>query len=182
MLDLYTIDVLERLSALRETLPRLGWPRVRAVVTSSMKWLYESPDRMNTPEFVEQVAKSGNAMGAAKLEGMGDAVVMLRSSLLRDFTKKGLRIGPHDAWVFSMWSGYLKAPEYQRVRSVFEATGATVTQIHTSGHASRDDLEEFARRVAPRRLVPIHSFTWDEHLDGFENVHRLRDGEAFSIP
>ena len=62
-------------------------------------------------------------MGAAKLEEMGNAVVMLRSSLLRDFTKKGLRIGTQDAWVFSMWSGYLKAPEYQHVRSVFEAAG-----------------------------------------------------------
>ena len=23
---------------------------------------------------------------------------------------------------------------------------------------------------------------WDEHLDGFENVQRLRDGEPFPIP
>ena len=41
VLDLYTIDVLERLSALRDSLPRLGWPNVRAVVTSSMKRLRE---------------------------------------------------------------------------------------------------------------------------------------------
>ena len=69
-----------------------------------------------------------------------------------------------------------------RTVEAFEAAGATFAQIHTSGHASRDDLEEFARSIAPRRLVPIHSFTWDEHLDGFENVQRLRDGEPFTIP
>lgn len=182
VLDLYTIDVMERLSALRDTLPRLGWPQVRAVITSSMKWMYESPDRMNAPAFVERVAISGHAMGAAKLAEMRDAVVMLRSSLLRDFGKKGVEPTADDAWVFSMWSGYLKTPEYQQVRAAFEAAGATFAQIHTSGHASRDDLEEFARSIAPRRLVPIHSFTWDEHLDGFENVQRLRDGEPFAIP
>lgn len=182
VLDLYTIDVLERLSALRDTLPRLGWPEVRAVVTSSMKWLYESPNRMNDPGFVKRVARSGHAMGAAKLTEMADTVVMLRPSLLRDFTEKGLRIRTDDAWVFSMWSGYLKSQEYQQIRVKFEVANATFAQIHTSGHASRGDLEEFARRVAPRHLVPIHSFTWDEHLDGFENVLRLRDGEAFIIP
>lgn len=182
VLDLYTLDVMERLSALHDTLPRLGWPFVRAVITSSMKWLYESPERMSAPAFVERIATSGHAMGAARLAEMRDAVVMLRPSLLRDFANKGVEPTAHDAWVFSMWSGYLKTPEYQQVRATFDTAGATFAQIHTSGHASRDDLEEFARRVAPRRLVPIHSFTWDEHLDGFENVQRLRDGEQFAIP
>ena len=82
VLDLYTLDVLERLSALYDSLPRLGWPNVRAVVTSSMKRLYENPERMNAPAFVERCARSGNAMGAAGLSGASDSVVMLRPSLL----------------------------------------------------------------------------------------------------
>jgi ribonuclease J len=107
VLDLYTIDVLERLSALRDTLPRLGRPLISAVITSSMKRLYENPKRMNAPEFVERIAISGKAMSAARLCEMRDAAVMLRPSLLRDFTNKGLQLSPEDAWVFSMWSGYL---------------------------------------------------------------------------
>jgi ribonuclease J len=182
LLDLYTIDVLERLSALRDSLPRLGWPNVRAVVTSSMKRLYENPGRMNSPAFVERCARSGGAIGAARLIEARDSVVMLRPSLLRDFTNKGVVVETDDAWVFSMWSGYLKTPEYEEVRRTFESAGATFAQIHTSGHASRDDLEEFARRIAPRHLVPIHSFNWDEHIDGFSNVRSLRDGEPFAIP
>lgn len=107
---------------------------------------------------------------------------MIRPSLLRDFTNKGVVVETDDAWVFSMWSGYLTTPEYEEVRRTFESAGATFAQIHTSGHASRDDLEEFARRIAPRHLVPIHSFTWEEHIDGFSNVRRLRDGEPFAMP
>ena len=93
-----------------------------------------------------------------------------------------MSIEPADTWVFSMWSGYLETPEYEDVRRLFESAGAAFAKIHTSGHASRDDLEAFARRIAPRHLVPIHSFTWDEHVDRFSNVRRLRDGERFTIP
>lgn len=35
--------------------------------------------------------------------------------------------------------------------------------------------------MAPRHLVPIHGLEWDDHLDGFDHVLRLRDGEAFEI-
>lgn len=182
VLDLYTLDVMERLGALHDSLPRLGWPGVVGVVTSSIARMYEDPARMSDPGFVERCAKSGRAIGAARLADMPDAVVMLRASLLRDYRRKGLALTGDDAWVFSMWSGYLKEPEYVGVRQHFEAAGAPVLQIHTSGHASAGDLDVFARRIAPRHLVPIHGAVWDAHLDRFENVMRLGDGEAWQIP
>jgi ribonuclease J len=181
VLDLYAIDVLERMSALCDSLPRLGWPHLQVVVTSSMKRMYDSPGRMNAPTLAERCAKSGHAMGAAKLQSVPDAVVMLRPNLLRDFMKKRMTVERGDAWVFSMWSGYLKTPEYEEVRRTFESAGATLVAIHTSGHASPDDLDVFAARMAPRYLVPIHSFTWDDHVERFSNVRRLRDGEPFVI-
>jgi ribonuclease J len=181
VLDLYAVDVLERMSALYDTLPRLGWSHLQAVVTSSMKRLYESPGRMNAPTLVERCVKSGRALGAGKLQSRPDGVVMLRPNLLRDFTKKGMTIEQGDAWVFSMWSGYLGTPEYEDVRRRFESAGATFAAIHTSGHASPHDLEVFAARMAPRYLVPIHSFTWDDHVERFSNVRRLRDGEPLLI-
>jgi len=180
VLDLYTIDVMERLGAFNERLPRLGFPGLHAVITSRMKWLYET--RMGEPELVTSVAKSGRALGAAALQEMPDAVVMLRPSLLRDYLTKGLVIEPGDAWVFSMWRGYGERPEYVDVRQRFASAGARTAHLHTSGHASRADLEAFAASVAPRHLVPIHSFEWDAHLDGFANMRRLRDGEVFAIP
>jgi ribonuclease J len=106
---------------------------------------------------------------------------MLRPSLLRDFTGKGLAITKADAWVFSMWSGYLEDDAYADIRRQFESAGAAFAQIHTSGHASATDLQEFAARMAPRHLVPIHSFDWDQHAHRFANVTRLRDGEPFEI-
>jgi ribonuclease J len=181
VLDLYTLDVLDRLSSLYDSLPRLGWKRILCVVSVSMKRLYEDPNRMNNPEFVTRCASTEHAIGAAGVQARRDIVVMLRPSLLRDYTRKGVTIAPEDAWVFSMWSGYLKSAEYEEVRRTFEAAGSTLAQIHTSGHASGADLEEFAARMAPRYLVPIHSFDWDSHVRRFANVRRLQDGEPFAI-
>ncbi len=183
VLDVYTLDVLERLSALGYRLPRLGLPGVRPVVTSGMIRLYGDPARMDCPSFVERCATTNGALGAAGLEKLRKSVVMLRPSLLRDFLAKGIVFDKHDAWVFSMWKGYLDKPDYQEVRKVFEAAGATVHEekYHTSGHASGADLEEFARRMSPRYLVPVHGEAWDQHLGRFGNVLRLNDGEAFEI-
>ncbi len=182
LVDLYTVDVLEQLGAFYESLPQMGWPNLRGVVTSGIKRLYESPDRMNRPEFIERCCTSGHAFGAAKLEsGRRKNVVMLRPSLLRDYSRKGLSLTKDDCWVFSMWSGYLEGTEYQTVRGAFDEAGARFEKIHTSGHASRGVLQAFASSINARHLVPIHSFEWDQHADGFENVTRLRDGDVFEI-
>jgi len=101
---------------------------------------------------------------------------------MRDYRRKGLALTGDDAWVFSMWSGYREKPEYVTMQRLFEAVVAPVLQIHTSGHASAGDLETFARRIAPRHLVPIHGAAWDTHLVRFENVMRLGDGETWQVP
>jgi ribonuclease J len=130
---------------------------------------------------VERCATSGRAIGAARLHQVDRNVIMLRPSLFRDYARHGVELQARDAWVFSMWSGYLATGAYDEVRRRCETVGAAVTQLHTSGHASGADLERFAAAIAPRYLVPIHSFTWDTHLERFANVHRLSDGEPFVI-
>lgn len=164
-------------------LPQMGWPHLRGLVTSGIKRLYERPDRLHRPAFIDRCCASGNAFSAAKIEsGPRRNVAMLRSSLFRDYTNKGLILTSDDCWVFSMWSGYLDQPEYCTIRGAFDKAGARFASIHTSGHASKKDLQEFASSINARYLVPIHSSEWDQHVDGFENVRRLQDGEVFEIP
>ena len=111
LVDLYTVDVLEQLVAYYDSLPQMGWPNLRGVVTSGIKRLYETPDRLNRPEFFERCCTSGHAFSASKIEsGPRNNIVMLRPSLLRDYVRKGLALTKDDCWVFSMWSGYLGEP------------------------------------------------------------------------
>jgi len=82
-----------------------------------------------------------------------------------------------------MWNGYLsdKTNKINELRSWFDKAGITMKYIHTSGHASKTDLLRFSESLNPKTLIPIHSFYWDEHLDSFNNVVRLNDGERFCI-
>ena len=59
-----------------------------------------------------------------------------------------------------MWYGYMHqqdtwAPHMDKL-----------VQIHTSGHASRDALAKFVRRIAPKQIIPVHT----ECKDDFESV------------
>jgi len=180
-LDVYSLDVLDQLSGFRDSLPRLGFPGIQGVITASMVRMYKNPKRVGRPEFVDRIAKTGRCIGAARLEDHPDAVVMLRPSLMRDYRNKGLKITGDDAWVFSQWSGYLKQGGYPEIRDLFSEAGARFEQIHTSGHAHHDDLLKLAARVDATKLVPIHSFDWDEHIGAFPNVLRLGDGQPHRI-
>jgi len=59
--------------------------------------------------------------------------------------------------------------------------GAAQHYIHTSGHASSADLRRFAAASGAKTLVPIHSFTWDENMEGFPPIQRVRDGETMVL-
>lgn len=181
VLDPYALDVLDRLASFSQNLPRLGWDGVRAVVTTSVSRLYENQDRLGAPEVIDRIARSGRAFGAARLEESDRrTVIMLRPPLLRDFLRKGVVLASDDAWVFSMWSGYLDRSGYDDVRYAFGGVGVKPEMIHTSGHASKDDLLAFAKAVNPKILVPVHGDVWDDHVQDFPAVRRLGDGEVLN--
>ena len=56
-----------------------------------------------------------------------------------------------------------------------------MAQVHTSGHASLQDLVAFSGSLAPTQLIPIHSDVWDQHLHRFNNVHRLMDNVPLAL-
>ena len=182
VLDPYAVDVLERLAPYSKGLPQLGWKGLRAVVAGSISRMYQNPKRMNDPDFIDRISRSGKAFGAAKLETKSQKnVIMLRPSLLRDYIRQGVELTGEDAWVFSMWSGYLARPEFEPVRTAFADVGVKPDLIHTSGHAAKSDLIEFAKAVAPLTMVPIHGESWDEHTADFSPVTRLGDGEPLVL-
>jgi fructose-1,6-bisphosphatase/inositol monophosphatase family enzyme len=38
-----------------------------------------------------------------------------------------------------------------------------------------------AKAMNARRLVPIHGAAWDAHMEGFDNMCRLKDGETLTL-
>lgn len=81
--------------------------------------------------------------------------------------------------IYSMWSGYLEEPKYQIIK---QHPKVAFHEIHTSGHAVREDLQRFAAALQPKRLVPVHTEHGDSYRDLFGNsVVVLQDGETLEI-
>lgn len=175
VVDLYTAEVLKLLSE-HGRLPQAGWDNLKVVITSRMARMYRLKGR---GDFVHEMATGGRGISASALSSVEKRwVVMLRDSLVNDYRKAGVQPVAEDAWSWSMWKGYLKdlRPETSEWLSA-----AKPVHIHTSGHASPGLLREFAAAMRPRKLVPIHSFTWDDNTEGFPSIHRLRDGELLKL-
>ena len=77
-----------------------------------------------------------------------------------------------------MWTGYLDEPKY---RDLKHNPKITFHEIHTSGHAVREDLQLFAAALKPKRLIPIHTEKAEEYESMFDNVTLLCDGETLEI-
>lgn len=80
--------------------------------------------------------------------------------------------------IYSMWAGYLDEKKY---RDLKHHPKITFHEIHTSGHAVREDLRRLAAALKPMCLIPIHTEKADEYENIFENVTVLCDGETLEI-
>ncbi len=176
VVDLYNAEVLSTLAD-HSSLPQPGRRNLAIVITSAFARLYRMKGR---GDFVDRMAQHGIA--ARKLAQSPERwVVMVRPSLIRDYQRNGVNPTPEDAWSWSMWNGYLNGDDGQRVQAWFDAGGATRYDLHTSGHASLQDLRAFATAINPAVLVPIHGLAWDRDLAGFPPIRRLADGEKMVI-
>jgi len=176
VVDLYTAEVLELLAEYAD-LPQPEWKQIKVVITSTFADLYRAKGR---EEFVTRMAR--HAIAAHHLnETKPRWVIMTRKSLIRDYAARNVTPGSDDAWCWSMWRGYLDGADGQAAKAWFDANGACACHLHTSGHASPDDLRGFAKAIQAASIVPIHGAAWDTHADGFSAIRRLRDGEPLII-
>jgi ribonuclease J len=176
VVDLYTAEVLEALADAGK-LPAPGWNNIKVVITRAFSRLYKAKGR---DTFVDRMASHG--MSARALTTTPDRwVIMLRKSLIGDYSRAGVNPSPDDAWSWSQWSGYLKEPEGQVIADWLSGGGAKACHLHTSGHASTADLVAFAAALKPKTLVPIHGVAWDNPPEGLPPITRLVDGQTLEI-
>jgi ribonuclease J len=85
-------------------------------------------------------------------------------------------------FIYTMWQGYLKKDKQGREMAKFpERFGQEWQQVHTSGHAYLDDLKWLASTIQPSKLIPIHTLQGDDFEKHFENVVRIKNGEALNV-
>jgi ribonuclease J len=105
---------------------------------------------------------------------------MFRGWMMRDLDQAKALVGARVFW--SQWDGYLsEGSAGAALKADCGRRGITFESIHTSGHASPGDLKRLASAVAPKRLIPIHTFEREKFPSIFENVSIYDDGEWIEV-
>lgn len=173
LIDLYASVVLEATG--RDTIPQSHWDDVRLYVPHPQRVFIKENEL-----FDDLRRHSVHRVYSNQLPSIRDRAVMLfRPMFLRDHGVD--RVLDEARLTYSMWRGYLKNEYTQRVVRSFEKRGVSWDTIHTSGHAAVKDLQPFAHALAPRLLVPIHSFETGRFAEFFANVVQKDDGVWWEV-
>ena len=173
IIDLYAAVVLEATGT--DTIPQFKWSDVKLYIPQRQREFIKENRLFDDLERLKV-----NRVFPQHLPGLGKRAVMLfRPFMTYD---RGVRSVTDGARLtYSMWDGYLKEESTQRVTKWLEEKGIPWRTIHTSGHASVADLKRFAEALAPRRLVPVHSFQAGRFPELFDNVHPQEDGAWWEV-
>ncbi len=175
ILDLYALEVLAATG--NPNIPAAGWPNLAVYVPEYQRRHIKRTERFDIVDRYKPHRIYREKLG----ELASRAVMLFRPAMLPD-----IDLMPH-AWtgarmIWSQWNGYLSSPANQAFRAKLEGGGVEMEIIHTSGHASIQDLKRLAEAMAPDVLVPVHTFDGDRFSELFDvNVCRRLDGEWWEV-
>lgn len=108
------------------------------------------------------------------------SVMLFRGWMMQDLDRANALTGARLLW--SQWDGYLAdGTPGAALKADCERRGIPFEVVHTSGHASPGDLKRLAAAVAPKRLIPIHTFERAQFPKLFDNVSIVDDGEWIGV-
>jgi ribonuclease J len=174
ILDMYTAEIIRTTE--NPKVPQAGWNGVKIFLPGSQRRQIIKSQQFELAERYKpyRIYPKQLAVEAAR------SVMLFRPSMRRDLEKAECL---QDATlVYSLWPGYLKREELRSFHEWLERRGIPLVHCHTSGHASPQDLQRFAKAIAPRMLVPIHSFATKRFKEYFDNVKMKTDGQWWEVP
>lgn len=169
IVDLYSAAILAATG--HPSIPKSNWPGVALYVPEAQR------RQVKQHSWFDLLKEhSVHRVFADDLPSLApNSIILYRPLLMRDLVKANCLGGAR--FFYSQWRGYLDQGSYDTTLDWLSRNGIEVEYIHTSGHASPVDLKRFARALAPKALVPIHSFAPEQYPYLFDNVVAHEDGE-----
>lgn len=104
-------------------------------------------------------------------------------------TRKAIELFPDSLLIYSMWSGYLKKshPAFDEYKYNFIDNalkkGCKLKYLHTSGHATIDEIKEICKITGAKTIIPIHTETPEllNEVGISGKIVILQDNENFVI-
>lgn len=175
VVDVYTSAIMKEMSRYAKIpFPSSSFPEIRVMYPYFLSKMIA--DKIGK-EFLYQF-RSYKISKEEISERRKDIVFLIRPSMRTDLERiDGMENGN---FIYSMWSGYLKTPNTKSFVDHLTGKGFAFHQIHTSGHADIETLQEMVAAINPKNLVPIHTFEGDDYKNIFRNVNvkRAMDGEV----
>jgi ribonuclease J len=174
IIDLYAAEVLRATG--NANIPQSDWPNMAVHVPHYQRVRIKKTERFDILE-----SHRANRIFAEDLKTLAPkAAFLFRPAMLPDLDRAECLNTAVAVW--SQWEGYLKQEKGARLSELLKVRGIPLEYAHTSGHASISDLKRLALAVAPRMLVPIHTFEPHRFPEYFGTiVHQKNDGEWWEI-
>lgn len=175
IIDAYAAEVLKATGRDRIPKPAEGWPNIAVFI----------PQRQRVHLVRKGIAPIVDSYKDFRLwpERLADeaprSVMLFRPLMLPDLERNGALEGARVIW--SQWDGYLADGSGARLKAQCDTRGIPFEVLHTSGHASIADLKRLAAAIAPKALVPIHTFEGWRFPELFGNVVARQDGEWWEV-
>lgn len=173
LIDLYAAEILRATG--NPNIPQSNWPGVSVYVPQYQRIQIKKSSRFDLLDphrtqriFVEHLAATAS-----------NAAMLFRPAMLRDLAEANALASAHVVW--SQWDGYLDQERGQQLRSRLTDLAIPLSHAHTSGHASIKDLKRLANAIAPRMLVPVHTYAPEQFPTHFANVSLKQDGEWWEV-
>jgi ribonuclease J len=174
VVDMYTAEILRMTQNPR--LPQGTWEGMRVFLPDSQKKQIQGSGRHELPKpykrfriYPEKLATEASR-----------SVMLFRPSMRHDLERAECL--ENARLIYSLWPGYLKQKREQPFLEWLKKRDIPLAHCHTSGHASPQDLQRYAKAIAPKILVPIHSFATKRFKDFFDNVEMKEDGQWWEMP
>lgn len=173
VIDLYAAAILEATGNFN--IPQSDWPEV-ALFIPQWQRLHIKAGQM----FDVLKHHSTNRIYAEELQQSPRKFAILFRPLHRmDLERADCLEGAR--YLYSQWEGYWGEGAFDALRGWLERNRIPKRSIHTSGHASPAHLKRFVAAIAPKKVVPIHSFMPGRYPELFANVTRHKDGEWWGV-
>jgi ribonuclease J len=153
ILDMYTAEIMRATGD--PSLPTPGTDGVLVYLPLSQKSLIIREQAFHIANRYYPHRIYPDALAAAA----PNSVMIFRPKMLRELQQA--RCLDSGLLVSSVWSGYVKK-EMDCIQAM-KADGMVYDHVHTSGHATEDELQQFVDAFPNSRIVPIHL----EDRDGF---------------
>ncbi len=183
IVDIYNAWVLEIVKKKSPNLPTIEWDNIHAYKHPSQFDKIVSEEFCNFRKLVEEKSKSYDIFKEPY-----KYVYFLRcpnEKLIESLVPRG-KIN----LIYSQWEGYLEEAHKtyftDTINKIKSNSEFNFQSIHTSGHATLNELKEFSKALNPKQIAPIHTNNSEKFLEefrnaGFENVVIWEDSQKYNL-